>query len=292
MKILDGKETSAQIRAELAEQVKALKAKGAKIPHLAAILVGEDGASKTYVNAKVRDCEEVGFGSTLIKLPSETTQDELLKAIHKLNNDDDIDGYIVQLPLPRHIDETAVLMAIDPIKDVDGFHPQNVGRMTLGLPTYIPATPLGIVELLRRYEVPTEGKDCVVIGRSHIVGSPMSILLSQHNYPGNCTVTLCHSRTKNLIEICQKADIIVAALGRPGFVVADMVKEGACVIDVGITRVDDSSKKSGFRLIGDVDYEAVAKKCSFITPVPGGVGPMTRAALMMNTMKVIELGNA
>ena len=292
MKILDGKETSAQIRAELAEQVKALKAKGGKIPHLAAILVGEDGASKTYVNAKVRDCEEVGFGSTLIKLPSETTQDELLKAIHKLNNDDNIDGYIVQLPLPRHIDETAVLMAIDPIKDVDGFHPQNVGRMTLGLPTYIPATPLGIVELLRRYEVPTEGKDCVVIGRSHIVGSPMSILLSQHNYPGNCTVTLCHSRTKNLIEICQKADIIVAALGRPGFVVAEMVKEGACVIDVGITRVDDSSKKSGFRLIGDVDYESVAKKCSFITPVPGGVGPMTRAALMMNTMKVIELGNA
>lgn len=292
MKVLDGKETSAQIRAELADQVKALKAKGAKIPHLAAILVGEDGASKTYVNAKVRDCEEVGFGSTLIKLPSETTQDELLKAIHKLNNDDDIDGYIVQLPLPQHIDETAVLMAIDPIKDVDGFHPQNVGRMTLGLPTYIPATPLGIVELLRRYEVPTEGKDCVVIGRSHIVGSPMSILLSQHNYPGNCTVTLCHSRTKNLIEICQKADIIVAALGRPGFVVAEMVKEGACVIDVGITRVADSSKKSGFRLIGDVDYESVAKKCSFITPVPGGVGPMTRAALMMNTMKVIELGNA
>lgn len=292
MKVLDGKETSAQIRAELADQVKALKAKGAKIPHLAAILVGEDGASKTYVNAKVRDCEEVGFGSTLIKLPSETTQDELLKAIHKLNNDDDIDGYIVQLPLPRHIDETAVLMAIDPIKDVDGFHPQNVGRTTLGLPTYIPATPLGIVELLRRYEVPTEGKDCVVIGRSHIVGSPMSILLSQHNYPGNCTVTLCHSRTKNLIEICQKADIIVAALGRPGFVVAEMVKEGACVIDVGITRVDDSSKKSGFRLLGDVDYESVAKKCSFITPVPGGVGPMTRAALMMNTMKVIELGKA
>lgn len=292
MKVLDGKETSAQIRAELAEQVKALKAKGEKIPHLAAILVGEDGASKTYVNAKVRDCEEVGFGSTLIKLPSETTQDTLLKAIHKLNNDDDIDGYIVQLPLPHHIDETAVLMAIDPSKDVDGFHPQNVGRMTLGLPTYIPATPLGIVELLRRYEVPTEGKDCVVIGRSHIVGSPMSILLSQHNYPGNCTVTLCHSRTKNLIEICQKADIIVAALGRPGFVVAEMVKEGACVIDVGITRVDDSSKKSGFRLIGDVDYESVAKKCSFITPVPGGVGPMTRAALMMNTMKVIELGKA
>ena len=292
MKVLDGKETSAQIRAELAEQVKALKAKGGKIPHLAAILVGEDGASKTYVNAKVRDCEEVGFGSTLIKLSSETTQDELLKAIHKLNNDDDIDGYIVQLPLPHHIDETAVLMAIDPSKDVDGFHPQNVGRMTLGLPTYIPATPLGIVELLRRYEVPTEGKDCVVIGRSHIVGSPMSILLSQHNYPGNCTVTLCHSRTKNLIEICQKADIIVAALGRPGFVVAEMVKEGACVIDVGITRVDDSSKKSGFRLIGDVDYESVAKKCSFITPVPGGVGPMTRAALMMNTMKVIELGKA
>lgn len=292
MVVLDGKETSAKIRAELAEQVKVLKAEGGKVPHLAAILVGEDGASRTYVNAKVRDCEEVGFGSTLIKLPAETTQEELIKAINKLNNDEDIDGYIVQLPLPKHIDETAVLMAVDPKKDVDGFHPQNVGRMTLGLPTYIPATPMGIVELLRRYEVPTEGKDCVVIGRSHIVGSPMSILLSQHNYPGNCTVTLCHSRTKNLEEICRKADIIVAALGRPGFVTADMVKEGACVIDVGITRVDDATKKSGFRLLGDVDFDAVAPKCSFITPVPGGVGPMTRAALMMNTMKVTELGQA
>jgi methylenetetrahydrofolate dehydrogenase (NADP+)/methenyltetrahydrofolate cyclohydrolase len=291
MVVLDGKLTSAQIRAELAEQVKERKAKGLKIPHLAAVLVGEDGASKTYVNAKVRDCEEVGFGSTLIRLQEETTEAELLHVIDKLNNDDDIEGYIVQLPLPKHIDENKVLLAIDPKKDVDGFHPQNVGKMTLNLPTYIPATPMGIIELLRRYNVPTEGKDCVVIGRSHIVGSPMSILLSQHNYPGNATVTLCHSRTKNLKEICQKADIIVAALGRPGFVTADMVKEGACVIDVGITRVDDASKKSGFRLIGDVDYENVAPKCSFITPVPGGVGPMTRAALMMNTMKVIELGS-
>ena len=289
MVVLDGKATSAQIRAELAEKVKVLKTEGKKVPHLAAILVGEDGASRTYVNAKVRDCEEVGYGSTLIKLPEETSESELLKAIHKLNNDEDVDGYIVQLPLPKHIDETKVLLAIDPKKDVDGFHPENVGKMTLNLPTYIPATPQGIVEILRRYNVPTEGKDCVVIGRSQIVGSPMSILLSQHNYPGNCTVTLCHSRTKNLKEVCKKADIIVAALGQPGFVTADMVKDGACVIDVGITRVEDASKKNGFRLLGDVDYDAVAPKCSFITPVPGGVGPMTRAALMLNTMKVIEL---
>jgi methylenetetrahydrofolate dehydrogenase (NADP+)/methenyltetrahydrofolate cyclohydrolase len=289
MVVLDGKATSAQIRSELAEKVKVLKAEGKKVPHLAAILVGEDGASRTYVNAKVRDCEEVGYGSTLIKLPEETSESELLKAIHKLNNDEDVDGYIVQLPLPKHIDETKVLLAIDPKKDVDGFHPENVGKMTLNLPTYIPATPQGIVEIIRRYNVPTEGKDCVVIGRSQIVGSPMSILLSQHNYPGNCTVTLCHSRTKNLKEVCKKADIIVAALGQPGFVTADMVKDGACVIDVGITRVEDASKKNGFRLLGDVDYDAVAPKCSFITPVPGGVGPMTRAALMLNTMKVIEL---
>ncbi len=289
MVVLDGNSTSAQIRDELAEKVKVLKAEGKKVPHLAAILVGEDGASRTYVNAKVRDCEEVGYGSTLIKLPEETSESELLKAIHKLNNDEDVDGYIVQLPLPKHIDETNVLLAIDPKKDVDGFHPENVGKMTLNLPTYIPATPQGIVEILRRYNVPTEGKDCVVIGRSQIVGSPMSILLSQHNYPGNCTVTLCHSRTKNLKEVCKKADIIVAALGQPGFVTADMVKEGACIIDVGITRVEDASKKNGFRLLGDVDYDAVAPKCSFITPVPGGVGPMTRAALMLNTMKVIEL---
>lgn len=289
MVVLDGKLTSSIIRQELAEKVKLLKLAGKKVPHLAAILVGEDGASKTYVNAKVRDCEEVGFGSTLIKLPSETTEKELLKAIAKLNKDEDVDGYIVQLPLPDHINETNILLAVDPKKDVDGFHPENVGKMTLNLPTYVPATPQGIVELLRRYDVPTDGKNCVVIGRSHIVGSPMSILLSQHNYPGNCTVTLCHSGTRDLKEICQKADIIVAALGRPAFVKADMVKQGACIIDVGITRVEDSSKKSGFRLLGDVDYEAVASKCSFITPVPGGVGPMTRAALMMNTMRVTEL---
>ncbi len=289
MIVLDGKLTSAIIRQELAEKVKSLKLAGKKVPHLAAILVGEDGASKTYVNAKVSDCEEVGFGSTLIKLPSETTEKELLKAIAKLNKDEDVDGYIVQLPLPDHINETNILLAVDPKKDVDGFHPENVGKMTLNLPTYVPATPQGIVELLRRYKVPTDGKNCVVIGRSHIVGSPMSILLSQHNYPGNCTVTLCHSGTRDLKEICQKADIIVAALGRPAFIKADMVKQGACIIDVGITRVEDSSKKSGFRLLGDVDYEAVASKCSFITPVPGGVGPMTRAALMMNTMRVTEL---
>jgi methylenetetrahydrofolate dehydrogenase (NADP+)/methenyltetrahydrofolate cyclohydrolase len=289
MIVLDGKLTSAEIRAELAQKVKSLKTQGKKVPHIAAILVGEDGASKTYVNAKVRDCEEVGYGSTLIKLPEETTEYELLKAISKLNKDEDVDGYIVQLPLPNHIDETKVLLAIDPKKDIDGFHPENVGKMTLNLPTYIPATPQGIVEILRRYKVPTEGKDCVVIGRSQIVGSPMSILLSQHNYPGNCTVTLCHSKTKNLKDVCRKADIIVAALGQPSFVTEDMVKEGACVIDVGITRVDDATKNSGFRLLGDVDYESVAPKCSFITPVPGGVGPMTRAALMLNTMKVIEL---
>ena len=289
MVVLDGKLTSSIIRQELAEKVKSLKLAGKKVPHLAAILVGEDGASETYVNAKVRDCEEVGFGSTLIKLPSETTEKELLKAIAKLNKDEDVDGYIVQLPLPDHINETNILLAVDPKKDVDGFHPENVGKMTLNLPTYVPATPQGIVELLRRYDVPTDGKNCVVIGRSHIVGSPMSILLSQHNYPGNCTVTLCHSGTRDLKEICQKADIIVAALGRPAFVKADMVKQGACIIDVGITRVEDPSKKSGFRLLGDVDYDAVAHKCSFITPVPGGVGPMTRAALMMNTMRVTEL---
>lgn len=290
MVVLDGKATSAQIRAELAAQVAGIKAEGGKVPHLAAILVGEDGASRTYVNAKVRDCEEVGFGSTLIRLPEETTQEELLAEIAKLNADAEIDGYIVQLPLPKHIDEHKVLLAVDPKKDVDGFHPENVGRMALGLPTYIPATPQGIVEILRRYEVPTEGKNCVVIGRSHIVGSPMSILLSQSGYPGNCTVTLCHSRTKDLKEVCRNADIIIAALGKPGFVTEDMVKEGACIIDVGITRVDAPEKKNGWRLLGDVDYDNVAHKCSFITPVPGGVGPMTRAALMMNTMKVLELG--
>lgn len=292
MILLDGKATAATIRQELAAQVAARKVKGQRIPHLAAILVGDDGASRTYVNAKVRDCEEVGFGSTLIKLPAHTTEEELLKAIDKLNGDSDVDGFIVQLPLPAHIDENKVLLRIDPKKDVDGFHPENVGKMTLGLPTYIPATPMGIVELMRRYKVPTEGKNCVVIGRSHIVGSPMSILLSQHNYPGNCTVTLCHSRTKNLEELCKTADIIVAAIGRPDFVKAHMVKDGACVIDVGITRVEDATKKAGYRLVGDVDFEEVAPKASFITPVPGGVGPMTRAALLLNTMKVLEMSDS
>ena len=291
MQLLDGKQTSLDIQQEIAVQVEHMLKEGKKKPHLAAILVGNDGASETYVGAKVRACEKVGFDSTLIRLDDSISQEQLIAEVEKINQNDNIDGLIVQLPLPKHIDETKVLLAVDPKKDVDGFHPQNVGKMTLNLPTYIPATPQGIVELLRRYEVPTEGKNCVVIGRSHIVGSPMSILLSQHNYPGNCTVTLCHSRTRNLEEICRNADIIVAALGRPGFVTADMVKEGACVIDVGITRVEDSTKKSGFRLLGDVDYEAVATKCSFITPVPGGVGPMTRAALMMNTMKVTELGD-
>lgn len=291
MVLLDGKKTSQELKEEIAAAVAVLRQQGKKVPHLAAVIVGNDGASLTYVSSKVKACEQVGFQSTLVKLPEDTSEEALLEKVKELNANADIDGYIVQLPLPKHIDEEKVLLAVDPKKDVDGFHPQNVGKMTLNLPTYIPATPQGIVELLRRYEVPTEGKNCVVIGRSHIVGSPMSILLSQHNYPGNCTVTLCHSRTRNLEEICRNADIIVAALGRPGFVTADMVKEGACVIDVGITRVDDSTKKSGFRLLGDVDYDAVAPKCSFITPVPGGVGPMTRAALMMNTMKVTELGD-
>ena len=289
MKLLDGNKTSTKIKEEIKAKVTAMKDRGERVPHLAAVLVGNDGASLTYVGSKVRSCEYVGFESTLIRLEDDVIEEALLLQIDQLNQDENIDGYIVQLPLPKHINEERILLAIDPKKDVDGFHPENVGKMTLNLPTYIPATPQGIVEILRRYNVPTEGKDCVVIGRSQIVGSPMSILLSQHNYPGNCTVTLCHSRTKNLKEVCKKADIIVAALGQPGFVTADMVKEGACVIDVGITRVEDASKKNGFRLLGDVDYNAVAPKCSFITPVPGGVGPMTRAALMLNTMKVIEL---
>jgi methylenetetrahydrofolate dehydrogenase (NADP+)/methenyltetrahydrofolate cyclohydrolase len=291
MTILDGKATSQAIKEELAQTVAKRKAAGKKVPHLAAVLVGTDGASMTYVNAKVKDCEKVGFGSSLIELPETTSEDELMKVIEKLNADDDVDGYIVQLPLPRHIDEQRILLAIDPAKDVDGFHPQSVGRMVIGLPSFISATPLGIVELLKRYTVPTEGKHCVVIGRSNIVGKPMSILLSRNEYPGNCTVTLAHSRTRNLKELCASADILVAALGKPEFVTADMVKEGATVIDVGITRVDDASRKRGYRLAGDVKYDEVAPKCAFITPVPGGVGPMTRAALLLNTMRAVEFND-
>ena len=284
MILLDGKKTASDIKEEIALEVRDLKDNGNKTPHLAAIIVGNDGASITYVNAKVKACERVGFESTLIRLPEETTEDDLLNEIAILNIDNDIDGFIVQLPLPKHINEQKVLMAIDPDKDVDGFHPTNVGKMALNLPTFISATPFGILELLERYKVETSGKHVVVLGRSHIVGSPMSILLSQKRKIGNATVTMCHSRTKNLKEITLQADIIIAAIGIPEFVKADMVKDNVTVIDVGITRLPDSSKKSGYRLVGDVAFEEVAKKSDFITPVPGGVGPMTIAMLLKNTL--------
>ncbi|RKF03764.1 methylenetetrahydrofolate dehydrogenase (NADP+)/methenyltetrahydrofolate cyclohydrolase [Tenacibaculum lutimaris] len=288
MILLDGKKTSADIKEEIALEVAELKANDKKTPHLAAVIVGSDGASLTYVNAKVKACEHVGFESTLIRLPEETTEEELLNEIAILNIDKDIDGFIVQLPLPDHIDEQKVLMAINPDKDVDGFHPMNVGKMTLNLPTFISATPFGILELLDRYNIETSGKDVVVIGRSHIVGSPMSILLSQKRKVGNATVTLTHSRTKNLKEITQKADIIVAAIGIPEFLKGDMVKEDVVIIDVGITRVADASKKNGFRLVGDVAFNEVKEKASHITPVPGGVGPMTIAMLLKNTLLACE----
>ena len=288
MILLDGKKTSDELKIEIAESVKELKKQGKKTPHLAAILVGTDGASMTYVNAKVKACELVGFNSTLIDLPEETTEEKLLAEIEKLNNNDDIDGFIVQLPLPKHIDEQKVLMVVNPDKDVDGFHPTNVGRMTLDLPSFLPATPFGILELLERYKVKTSGKNVVVIGRSHIVGRPMSILMSQKRPAGDATVTVAHSRTKNLKEITLQADIIVAALGIPEFLTGDMVKKGVTVIDVGITRVDDASKKRGYRLAGDVHFESVSPKSSFITPVPGGVGPMTIAMLMKNTLLACE----
>ncbi len=284
MILLDGKKTSAELKQEIAADVEQLKKEGKKVPHLAAILVGEDGASQTYVNAKVKACKLVGFESTLIRLPAETTEEKLLNEIAILNIDNDIDGFIVQLPLPKHIDEQKVLMAVDPDKDVDGFHPANVGKMALNLPTFISATPFGILELLDRYDIETSGKNVVVIGRSHIVGSPMSILLAQKRKRGNATVTITHSRTKNLKEITQKADIIIAALGIAEFLTADMVKEGVTVIDVGITRIDDASKKSGYRLVGDVAFDEVAEKAAYITPVPGGVGPMTIAMLLKNTL--------
>lgn len=284
MTILDGKKTSDDLKNEIAADVKAMKARGEKVPHLAAVLVGTDGASLTYVGSKVRSCERIGFESTLIKLPEETTEDELLNQIEALNNNPEIDGYIVQLPLPKHIDEQKVLLAVDPDKDVDGFHPTNFGKMAQDMPVFIPATPFGIMELLKRYNVPTEGKHTVVIGRSHIVGRPMSILMSQKGNPGNSTVTLAHSHTQNLKEITLQADIIITALGVPEFLKADMVKEGVTVIDVGITRVDDASRERGYRLTGDVDFEAVSKKAEFITPVPGGVGPMTIAMLLKNTL--------
>ena len=288
MILLDGKKTSEDLKVEIAESVKQLKAQGKKTPHLAAILVGTDGASMTYVNSKVKACHLVGFNSTLIELPSETTEATLLHEIEKLNSDDDIDGFIVQLPLPKHIDEQKVLNAVNPDKDVDGFHPTNVGRMALDMPCFLPATPFGILELLERYKVETSGKHVVVIGRSHIVGRPMSILMSQKRKAGDATVTIAHSRTKNLKEFTLQADIIVAALGIPEFLTGDMVKDGVTIIDVGITRVDDETKKSGYRLAGDVHFESVSKKAAFITPVPGGVGPMTIAMLMKNTLLACE----
>ncbi len=284
MILLDGRKTSSDIKDEIAIEVEQLKKEGNKTPHLAAVIVGNDGASLTYVNAKVKACERVGFESTLVQLSDETTEEELLSKIEDLNTNDDIDGFIVQLPLPKHIDEQKVIMAVHPDKDVDGFHPTNVGKMALNLPTFISATPFGILELLDRYQVETSGKHVVVIGRSHIVGSPMSILLSQKRNVGNATVTITHSRTKNLKEITLQADIIIAALGIPEFLTADMIKDNVTVIDVGITRVEDSTKKSGYRLLGDVAFDEVSEKSAFITPVPGGVGPMTIAMLLKNTL--------
>ena len=284
MIILDGKKTSNDIKAEIAESVKEIIAKGSRPPHLAAVIVGDDGASLTYVGSKVRACKRVGFESTLIKLPESISENELLEKVNELNNNEKIDGYIVQLPLPKHIDSQKILMAVDADKDVDGFHPTNFGKMTLGLPAFTPATPYGIMELLKRYKVDTSGKHTVVIGRSDIVGRPISILMSQKSNPGNSTVTLAHSRTKNLAELTKKADIIISALGVPNFIKADMVKDGVVVIDVGITRVPDNSQK-GYKIVGDVDYESVSKKSSYITPVPGGVGPMTIAMLLINCLK-------
>lgn len=289
MQLLDGKKVSEAILADIKNQVDQRIAEHKKVPHLAAILVGDNPASQTYVASKVKTCEYLGFKSTLSRLSAETSEEELLQLIEKYNQDTDIDGILVQLPLPKHISEDKIINSISPEKDVDGFHPSSIGKMVLGQDTFIPATPNGIVMMLDYYKIPTEGKHCVVIGRSNIVGTPMSVLMSRNAQPGNCTVTLTHSKTKNLKEICLQADIIIAAIGRPNFVTADMVKEGAIVIDVGINRMEDASRKSGFRLVGDVDFEAVKEKCSYITPVPGGVGKMTICALMQNTLKACDL---
>jgi methylenetetrahydrofolate dehydrogenase (NADP+)/methenyltetrahydrofolate cyclohydrolase len=285
MELLDGRELAKTIRSELAAEVQNILAGGGRAPHLAAVLVGDDPASQVYVRNKVRSCEKVGFESTLVRRPADTSEEELLNIVKDLNQDDSIDGFIVQLPLPAHINEERVTLAIDPSKDVDGFHPVNFGRMAQGLPCYLPATPSGIMEMLRRYQIPTEGKEVVVIGRSNIVGTPMSILLSRKASPGNATVTLCHSRTRNLAEHCRRADILVAAIGQAELVKADMVKEGAVIIDVGMNRVDDAAAPKGYRLTGDVDFDDVSGKCSFITPVPGGVGQMTVVSLLINTLK-------
>lgn len=288
MKLLDGKKISNQIKDEIAAEVEKIKSRGEKVPHLAAVIVGTDGASLTYVGSKVRSCKQIGFNSTLIDLPEETTEGQLLAEIDKLNKNDDIDGFIVQLPLPKHIDEQKVLLAIDPDKDVDGFHPMNVGRMTLELPTFLPATPFGILEMIERYNIETSGKNVVVIGRSHIVGRPMSILMSQKRKAGDATVTLVHSRTKNLEQITRQADIIVVALGVAEFLKGDMVKDGVVIVDVGITRVPDETNERGYRLVGDVEFDSVSKKSSYITPVPGGVGPMTIGMLLKNTLLARE----
>lgn len=284
MQLIDGKAVAEQVKQEIAEQVATMMENGMKRPHLAAILVGHDGGSETYVAAKVKACAVCGFKSTLIRFESDVTEKELLQKIAELNNDPDVDGFIVQLPLPKHINEQHIIEAIDYRKDADGFHPINVGRMSIGLPCFVSATPYGIMELLRRYNIETRGKKCVVLGRSNIVGKPMAMLLMQKSNPGNCTVTVCHSNTVNIKEECRQADIIIAALGQPGFVTADMVKPGAVVIDVGTTRIPDETKKSGFRLSGDVKFDEVAPLCSYITPVPGGVGPMTICSLMKNTL--------
>lgn len=287
--LLDGKATSAEIKAEIAQEVAQRLREGKPAPHLVAILVGHDGGSETYVASKIKTCSELGFRSTLIRFEEDVTETRLLETIEKLNHDDDVHGFIVQLPLPKHINEQRIIEAVDPRKDVDGFHPINVGRMSIGLPCFVSATPQGIIELLKRYKVDTQGKHCVVLGRSNIVGKPMAQLLLHKGNPGDCTVTVCHSRTPNIKELCLEADIIVAALGVPEFLKADMVRPGAVIIDVGTTRVPDASKKSGFRLSGDVAFDEVAPKASYITPVPGGVGPMTIVSLMLNTLQAARL---
>jgi methylenetetrahydrofolate dehydrogenase (NADP+) / methenyltetrahydrofolate cyclohydrolase len=286
--LLDGKAASAAIRARIATEAAEVLAKRGRAPHLAAVLVGDDGASRTYVENKVRSCEQAGFTSTLVRKPASLSEEELLEVVHGLNNDPSIDGFIVQLPLPAHIDAERITLAIDPDKDVDGFHPVNVGRMVIGLPCFLPATPNGIVELLRHYAISTAGMHCVVVGRSNIVGTPMSILMSRNSEPGNCTVTLAHSRTRDLASITRQADLLIVAIGKAGFIKADMVKEGAIVVDVGIHRIEDPSRSSGFRLVGDVDHDAVTPKCSRITPVPGGVGPMTITSLLLNTLQAAQ----
>lgn len=284
MELIDGKKIASLVKQELADEVSRMKAAGRKTPHLVAVLVGNDPASETYVASKVKACQEVGFKSTEMRYSADITEEQVLAIVDKLNNDADVDGYIVQLPLPEHISEQKVLLAINPDKDVDGFHPFNIGKMVTGLPTYLPATPAGILELLKRYDIPTQGKHCVVVGRSNIVGTPMSILMSRKEKYADCTVTMCHSRTKNIKDITLQADILIVALGKPHFITADMIKEGAVVIDVGIHRMPSDKTKSGFRLVGDVDFDNVAPLCSYITPVPGGVGPMTIVSLLQNTL--------